>query len=164
MLHRVLAAVADAAPRVVVGPPSLPLPPATVRTREEPPGGGPVPAAMAGLAQVQPHVDQVALLAADLPLLTPDAVTSLRQAVGEGDGAVFVDDAGHRQWLCGVWRTAALRRALSAATPTGGSLRAALGGLAVTDVRAGPGLPPWFDCDTEADLRVVEEWTDGDAG
>lgn len=172
MLHRVLAAVADATARVVVGAPSVPLPPGTLLTREDPPGGGPVPAAAAGLARVGPDVDQVALLAADLPLLTPAAIAALRQAVAADDGAVFVDQTGRRQWLCGVWRTAPLRQALAdalCATPSGGSLRSALGGLAVTEVRAGPnqpgsGLPPWFDCDTEDDLRVVKEWTDGDAG
>jgi molybdenum cofactor guanylyltransferase len=171
MVHRVLAAVADATPRVVVGPAGLPLPPGTVRIQEEPPGGGPVPAAAAGLAEVGPDVDRVALLAADLPLLTVAAIATLRAAVADSDGAVFVDSAGQRQWLCGVWRTWPLRRTLTAAlaaTPTGGSLRAALGGLVVTEVCAAVpaerGLPPWFDCDTEDDLRVVERWTDGDAG
>ena len=165
MLHRVLAAVADAAPRVVVGPPGLPLPPGTVRTQERPPGGGPVPATAAGLAQVPAGIPYVALLAADLPVLTTAAVTALRRALaGTGaDGAVFVDDTGRRQWLCGVWRAAPLREALSGGRA--GALGAVLGGLAVTGVRAERGVPPpWFDCDTDADLRIVEEWVDGDAG
>jgi molybdenum cofactor guanylyltransferase len=166
MLHRVLAAVGDASPRVVVGPPGLALPPGTVRTQERPPGGGPVPAAAAGLAAAGTEVREVALLAADLPLLDPAAVATLRAALSRtgGDGAVFVDGEGRRQWLCGVWRGAALRQALATA-PAGGSLRGALGGLTVTEVRSDrDGPPPWFDCDTEADLRVVARWVDGDDG
>src|SRR3712207_8857614 len=45
----VLAAVADAAQRIVVGPPQ-PAPADVLVVREEPPGGGPVAALRAGLA------------------------------------------------------------------------------------------------------------------
>ncbi|MEV7351905.1 NTP transferase domain-containing protein [Micromonospora chalcea] len=80
MLHRVLAAVADADQRIVVGP-SVPLPDGVRTTREEPPGGGPVAAIAAGLALLDPGTTTVALLAADLPLLTAAAVTELRHAL-----------------------------------------------------------------------------------
>ena len=52
MLTRVLAAVHDADPRIVVGrvPPDLPV--HVHSTSEEPPGGGPVAAASAGLTLV----------------------------------------------------------------------------------------------------------------
>ena len=53
MRDRVLAAVAAAAPRVLVGP-SVLAPPDVRVTREEPPGGGPVAAVSAGLALLRP--------------------------------------------------------------------------------------------------------------
>ena len=167
LLHRVLAAVSDADPRVVVGP-STPAPPAGVlRTREEPAGGGPVAATAAGLALVPPDVTFVALLAADLPFLDHAAVTALRAAAeGPAEGAVYEDGTGRRQWLCGVWRAAALRARL-AALPGGGagtSLRALFDGATVARLRHPPDHPqppPWFDCDTEADLRRAARWAEG---
>jgi molybdopterin-guanine dinucleotide biosynthesis protein A len=49
MLDRVLAAVADATPRIVVGPAELAVPPGVIRISEHPPGGGPVAALAAAL-------------------------------------------------------------------------------------------------------------------
>lgn len=165
MLHRVLDAVADAAPRIVVGPPELPLPAGMARTQEEPPGGGPVAATAAGLALVPADVPEVALLAADLPLLTAGAVGQLREAARAPGlaGAVFVDGTGRPQWLCGVWHTGALRTRLAtfAGDPVGAPLHRLLGDLpAALLTTAGPGPPPWWDCDTEADLRQLEGWSD----
>src|SRR4051795_13298015 len=51
MLTPGLTAVDGAAPRVVVGP-SQPVPAGVRLVREQPPGGGPVPALAAGLAAV----------------------------------------------------------------------------------------------------------------
>jgi molybdopterin-guanine dinucleotide biosynthesis protein A len=181
MLHRVLAAVAGARPRVVVGPATLPVPAEVVRTLERSPGGGPVPAIAAGLALVPPEVGYLALLAADLPLLTAAAVGRLRAAAAaEGvDGAVYLDRAGRPQWLCGVWRTAALRARLGAgpADLAGVPVHRLLSGLVVTPlVDPGPGPPPWWDCDTDQQLRraeemvvtepmaTLEEWTAAAAG
>lgn len=157
MLHRVLDAAADARPRVVVGPADLPLPDGVDRTQERPPGGGPAAAAAAGLALVPAGTPHVALLAADLPFLTAEAVALLREAasVDGADGAVLVDDADRPQWLCGVWRTAALVAGLGAGSH-GTALRTVLEPLRIVRVRAAAGegrLPPWYDCDTEADLR-----------
>lgn len=182
MLHRVLAAVADASPRVVVGPAGLALPHGVLLTREHPPGGGPVAAAAAGLELVGEGTQIVALLAADLPLLTASAVAALRDALRERgvDGACYLDEGGRRQLLCGAWRLASLRAALHRldgerlrASPadrdglssgrgeglSGASMRTLLAGLTVVGVSwAQPGPPPWFDCDTDADLRRAEEW------
>lgn len=167
MLHRVLAAVAAAEPRIVVGA-AGPVPPDVRVTREEPPGGGPVAATRAGLALLDPGTATVALLAADLPLLTAGAVDDLlRQLDGSTvDGACYVDGDGRRQQLCGVWRVAALRAALDRlAVQRGGTLdgapvRAVLAGLTVREVAwSGSGPPPWFDCDTDEDVRRAEEWT-----
>jgi molybdenum cofactor guanylyltransferase len=167
MVRRVLDAVSDATPRVVVGPATADLPPDVVLTREHPPGAGPVAAAAAGMALLGPATASVALLAADLPLLTPGAIRALRRglASGSADGACYADESGRLQVLCGVWRAVALRRALArlsaerGATLTGASVQALVAGLAVAPVRwAGQGLPPWFDCDTDEDLRRAEEW------
>ena len=150
MLHTVLAAVADAEPRVVVGPPQ-PVPPGVVLTRETPPGGGPVPALRAGLAAVPGDV--VVVLAGDLPFLTAGLVTALRERL-TGDGVLVVDETGRDQLLLGAWRTEVLRAAVAGAGgPT--SLRSVLAPLAVRRYRppVPPGGPaPWTDCDTPADL------------
>lgn len=185
MRDRVLAAVVDARPRVLVGPADGV--PADVRvTREDPPGGGPVAAAAAGLALLDPDTELVALLAADLPMLTRSALGDLLghlasqqaqvdprvanavsgpKAEQRLDGACFVDGDGRRQSLCGVWRVPALRAGLDRLTvERGGSLsgapvRALLAGLVTREVPwSGDGPPPWFDCDTDEDVRRAEEW------
>jgi molybdopterin-guanine dinucleotide biosynthesis protein A len=154
MLAAVLAAVADAEPRVVVGPPQ-PVPAGVVVLREEPPGGGPVAAMRAGLARVD--ADAVAVLAGDLPFLTGAVVAQLRgqlAADAATDGVLVVDGAGRDQLLLGVWRTAALRAVLAGA-PAHAPVRRVVAALAVTRVRppVEPGRPaPWTDCDTPADL------------
>jgi molybdopterin-guanine dinucleotide biosynthesis protein A len=150
MLAAVLAAVDDAARRVVVGP-RQPVPDDVVLVREEPPGGGPVAALRAGLAEVS--TDVVALLAGDLPFLTPALIAQLRERL-TGDGVLVVDEGGRDQWLLGVWRTAALHAAVSGTSgPT--SLRKVLAPL--SPLRLRPAVeagqpPPWLDCDTPADL------------
>ncbi|MDG4774240.1 NTP transferase domain-containing protein [Solwaraspora sp. WMMD792] len=178
MRDRVLAAVAGADPRVVVGPLADP-PPGVLAVREEPPGAGPVAATAAGLAALAEAAGRtgpaafaepaglVALLAGDLPLLTADAVDLLTRTVRAGgvDGALYVDATGRRQLLCGVWRTGRLRAAVDrlAARRGGGlvgaSMRALFGGLSVAEVTwSGAGPPPWFDCDTDQDVRQAREW------
>ncbi|WP_338090462.1 molybdenum cofactor guanylyltransferase [Planosporangium thailandense] len=186
MLRRVLDAVADAAPRVVVGPARSGLPADVVQAREHPPGGGPVAALAAGLATLVAGSGQVAgsgeaagsgkaagsgevagfvaVLAADLPFLTAAEIGALRRAAATGglDGAVLVDAEGRQQWLCGVWRTAALRdRVAELDPPAGRSMRALMSGLRVrgVDHPATAFPPPWYDCDTEDDYRRAEEWT-----
>jgi molybdopterin-guanine dinucleotide biosynthesis protein A len=150
MLESVLAAAAGATARIVVGPPQ-PVPDGVLVVREQPPGGGPVAALRAGLTPVE--TDVVAVLAADLPFLTP-AVLGLLLGRLQRDGVLVVDDSGHDQLLLGVWRTAALRRVLTGpAGPT--SMRRLLAPLSVDRVRpaAEEGRPPpWIDCDTPADL------------
>lgn len=180
MLHRVLDAVADADQRIVVGS-SGPVPQGARTTREEPPGGGPVAATAAGLALLDPGTTTVAVLAADLPLLTPAAVAELRRALAAGPAdahpagrsdvptpalSCYVDGDGRRQHLCAVWRVPALRTALDRlAAARGGSLdgapvRGLLAGVAVREVSwSASGPPPWFDCDTDEDVRRAEEWT-----
>jgi molybdopterin-guanine dinucleotide biosynthesis protein A len=80
------------------------------------------------------------------------------------DGAVYRDADGRRQMLCGVWRAAALRRAIdhvcaTRGTVEGASAREMFEPLNVAEVSwRRPGPPPWFDCDTDDDLRTAEEW------
>jgi molybdopterin-guanine dinucleotide biosynthesis protein A len=158
MVQRVLAATqaAGAASSVVVGPVRAGLPVGVPVVREEPPGGGPVAAAAAGLAALADHHDVVALLAGDLPWLTAEAIERLVNALGPKDGAVFVDQDGRRQVLCGVWRIGALRDAIRRMDDTnGGSMRRLTEGLDVVEVRWEGDRPPYFDCDTEDDLRRV---------
>lgn len=211
MLARVLAAVVGAEPRIVVGPVPVGLPAGVRVTRERPAGAGPVAAIAAGLALVDPDVEMVAVLAADLPLITAEALAALRETLRgrpAADGALFRDENGRRQLLCGVWRTAALRSAAQrvlaepvtaepvavepgvaepiaaepiaaepfAAEPAevvglrsdpppprpgrGVPVRTLLDGLTIEELswpHAGP--PPWFDCDTDVDLRRAQEWT-----
>ncbi|RIW42216.1 bifunctional protein IspD/ispF [Micromonospora endophytica] len=206
MRERVLAEVADASPRILVGP--GPAPQGVRLTREVPPGGGPVAAIAAGLALLDTTtpvrldtatpaaldtatpavldtatpavldtaaptaldvgVPAVVVLAADLPLLTRSAVGELLRQLDEPpgvDGVCFVDGTGRRQTLCGVWRPWALRAAVDRLVRqrggelAGAPLRELLAGLAVREVTwSGGGPPPWFDCDTERDVRRAEEW------
>jgi molybdopterin-guanine dinucleotide biosynthesis protein A len=159
MLESVLAAVADAVQRVVVGPPQ-PVPEGVVVVREQPPGGGPVAALRAGLAHVD--ADVVAVLAGDLPFLSSELVHDLRIRL-TGDGVLVVDDTGRDQLLLGIWRTATLRRALPQ-SPAHVPLRRVLAPLAVRRLRPpvpDGGPPPWTDCDTPADLARARAWAGG---
>ncbi len=188
MIDRVLAALAGSVPSgdvsvgsvainasiIVVGPSELALPGIVgvahpsliIRVQESPPGGGPV--AGLGAAFATPEVaasDIVVIVGGDQPVLTNADVTRLVDAIDD-DGAVYVDDDGRAQWLCGAWRTAALSERLDAyATDhnglVNGSLRSLFGPMRYAEVSPqteDSGLPPFFDCDTEDDIRRVEEW------
>lgn len=155
LLDRVLSAVSDASPRIVVGP-DQPLPYGVQATREDPPGGGPVAALGAGLSLVPSIVDWVAVLAADLPFLASAEVLALRTAAVV-DGAVLVDDQGRDQYLAGVWRVSSLVAALP--DPPGGSMRHLLSTLDYARVARAVEPAPWFDCDDPEDLRRAERWS-----
>jgi molybdopterin-guanine dinucleotide biosynthesis protein A len=151
MLSTVLTALDGAAPRVVVGP-AQPVPAGVLVVREAPPGGGPVPALVAGLAAAG-DAEVVAVLAADLPFVTRGLIMALRERL-TGDGVLVVDDTGRDQLLLGMWRAAVLRAATAGAPPHT-PLRAVLSPLAVRRYRPvlQPGAPPpWTDCDTPAEL------------
>ena len=162
MLAAVLAAVADADRRVVVGPPQ-PVPEDVVLIRERPPGGGPVAALRAGLPEVP--TDVVVLLAGDLPFLTAAVVRELRERL-TGDGVLVVDDTGRDQLLLGAWRTGPLRAAVAGvAGPV--PLRRVLAPMTAQRFRprVDPGTPPpWLDCDTPADLARARRLAEGTHG
>jgi molybdopterin-guanine dinucleotide biosynthesis protein A len=167
MIERVLAAVAPAGDRVVVvGPPDLATAGAVRTIREHPPGGGPVAAIGAAFDAFGVDLaDVVTIVGGDLPLLTAAAVGELTDTASHGrvDGAVYVDASGRRQWLCGAWRAAAVADRLAEMVDnrgdlSGAALRDLFGPLAVAEVRRDDDPPPWFDCDTEDDIRRAEEW------
>jgi molybdopterin-guanine dinucleotide biosynthesis protein A len=156
LLVRVLAAVPEARPAIVVGPPMLRavLPGDIDLVQEEPPGGGPVAAIRAGLGLVPPAVLEVAVLAGDLPFVTAAVVSRLRRALSHCDVALLTDSGGRRQYLLGVWRTHALRAALSHIR--GAAVRDLMTAVRVAEVAPGPGQP-WFDCDTPEDLATARD-------
>ena len=138
----------DAVPRavvVVVGP-LRDLPESTRQVTEDPPGSGPAAAAAAGVAALPALADDalVAVLAADLPGITPATVERLAMAVrSDGNpagrapaGSVLVDAEGRRQYLVGVFRLGPLLAAARAADWAGQSVRALLGPLIDVEVAA----------------------------
>ena len=151
-----VAGAVQTAERMVLVGPSRPELPSAICVREDPPGGGPVPALRAGLACVRSP--WVAMLAADLPFLRPSHVERLRASAG-AVGAVLADTDGRPQWLAGVWRTSSLAGALAAYG--GSSLRGLMRPLDPVLVRPSPGERPWYDCDTPSDVdeasRMIEE-------
>ncbi len=171
LLDRVLAACPAAGATVVVGPRRPTARPVTW-TREQPPGGGPLAALGAGVRHTTSGL--VTVLAADLPFVTPLAVTALLAALpDDADGVLYTDPAGRDQPLLAVYRGEPLRReiALLAAEYDG------LGGLPVRLLTAqlrmarlaDPGGTTTFDTDTWQDLagararirehgRVLNEW------
>ncbi|GAB3119496.1 NTP transferase domain-containing protein [Streptomyces calidiresistens] len=179
LLDRVLTACPDAVETVVVGPPRPTCRP--VRwTREDPPGGGPLPALEAGLREVR--TPRMLLLAADLPFLTRKALHPLLDfPVDDGPDApralILTDPDGRDQPLVGAYRTESVRQALAViaaspgphGTPPGSLRDRPLRTLLETlSVRRLPG-PPCPDCDTRGDLaaarerirehgRVMDEW------
>ncbi|HCT75641.1 MAG TPA: hypothetical protein DGG94_16185 [Micromonosporaceae bacterium] len=158
MLHRVLGAVADADPIVVVGPSDLDSQlSGALRTREEPPGGGPVAAIAAGM-KLCGEAERIAVVAGDLPFLTAEALAELRG----GGCAVYLDDDGRRQPMVAMWEAGALRSALAQVHPRDCSMKDLLAAVDVAEVRW-PGAdlskkPPWYDCDTPEALREAEKW------
>jgi molybdopterin-guanine dinucleotide biosynthesis protein A len=114
LLDRVLAACAGAESVAVVGPAREVRFP-VVFTREDPPGGGPVPALAAGMAVGS--ADLVAVFAADLPFLDRPAVEALRRALAAepaADAVLFTDAHGKEQPLAAIYRRSALAEALAA--------------------------------------------------
>ncbi|WP_017604342.1 molybdenum cofactor guanylyltransferase [Nocardiopsis alkaliphila] len=153
LLEHVVAAVRDHAPHAhvtVVGPRRRR--PRAHYVREDPPGGGPVPALRTGLARVR--APWFVLLAADLPYLRAHHLVALEAAVGndgsrQASGAVSVDTSGRPQWLTGLWHTVTVRAAL--AEYSGRSLHKLLRPLDPVHVALGTGSGN-FDVDTPEDL------------
>ncbi len=165
LLRRALDAVRGCAPVTVVAgvlDPALEV----EWVREDPPFSGPAAALAAALAAWAGRDEEPAwtfVLACDLP--HPDAaVAALRTAAlpDEADGVCLVDDEGRPQWLAGLYRVAAVRRAVDTLPDAarGASMRALLGDL--TLVRVPAGSDAISDIDTWQDLEVArmraESW------
>jgi molybdopterin-guanine dinucleotide biosynthesis protein A len=164
ILERMLAATEGATSRVVVGarpPEAGPLPEGVLQVLEDPPGSGPARSVQAGLAAVPADCDRVAILGGDLPFLTSEALRQLQQYASEGGpehGALFCDNAGRRQWLCGLWPAEPVRRNAAEVEP-GAPARLLFDGIEVETItweQESP--PPWFDCDTPEDLAQARTW------
>lgn len=104
VIHTVTA-VAD--PVVVAAGPSQPVPGGVRVIRDERPGEGPLPALVGALALVKTTYTLV--LACDLPLLRPGALSLLVELCKGWEGAVPVVN-GRRLPTCAVFETAALER------------------------------------------------------
>ena len=150
LLDIALAAVAAARQVVVVGP--VDVPDGVVRTREDPPFGGPVAGTEAGFAALPGHASWTLLLACDLP----GAELAVRQLLStepapEHDGACLLDAGGRRQWLLGCYRTEALAARLAdRGDPPLTAMYHLLDPLNLLGVTASPGCVD--DVDTPSDV------------
>lgn len=153
LLEHALSATRPAEETVVVG---LPVPTSRpVRwTREDPPGGGPAAATLAGLDALAARPELVCVLAVDMPRFTAGTLDRLVHALvthPEADVACLVDGGERRQWLAAVYRYDALAGARPADPETehGLSIRRLLTPLAVL------GVPAVGD-----EARDVDTWDD----
>ena len=111
MLDRVLAASAPCCEELVVVGPARSTAFDRVRfTIEADPGGGPVPAVAAGLAQL-PEAEVVVVLAVDLPLVGPEHVDILLAGLDDGiiEAVAAVDHRGRPNPLLAAYRAGVLR-------------------------------------------------------
>jgi molybdopterin-guanine dinucleotide biosynthesis protein A len=149
LLDRVLDAAAEAERIVAVGPTRPTTRPVTW-TRESPPGGGPVAALAAGLAETASEI--VVVLAVDLPGITVDTIRSVVSAVDD-DGALLVDDSGHDQTLAAAYRRDALVARLDAFGEVAGvALRDVVAGMSLQRV---PAAAAARDLDTWDDVAAA---------
>lgn len=100
LLEHALDAVLDASEVVVVGEPVPTLRPVTF-TRESPRYGGPVAALLTGRDALLRRTSVLAVLAVDMPRVTPYTFRRLLEAAAGHDGAFLADPDGRRQ-LAGV--------------------------------------------------------------
>jgi molybdopterin-guanine dinucleotide biosynthesis protein A len=142
--------VLDAFPRgtmvVVVGP-TRGTDRTVAWTREDPAGGGPVAALLAGLARTTSA--RVAVAAVDHPFLTRTTYGRLADAAEGHDGAIAVDAEGREQYLVGVFTAERLTSALMGRR----AMKDAISELdlaRVVDVRAS------FDIDTRDELMEAQ--------
>lgn len=172
LLELTLAAVRGALRAVVVGPQLGGLPPEVLGCREDPPFAGPAAAIAAGLSALAGAGEQAGnspaaltlVLACDMPRVA--AAVSTLLAAGEegntgvpagGDGVMAVSSDGRTQPLVGLYRTAALQRAVDDAARRnaleGGSVFALLASLELRKVPVPPGSTD--DVDTWDDASAL---------
>ena len=158
LLEHVLSALAEVPEVVVVGDELVTSRPVTF-LREDPAEGGPAAGLLAGLGGFPRPPRLVVVLAVDMPRVTSATVRRLVEAVdvdGDSDGALLIDEGGRHQYLCAVYRTAAL---LTAAPPLeeqhGLPMKRLVDGLRLVEVSALAGESR--DVDTWDDLLELRE-------
>lgn len=148
VLDHVLGGLPEQWPVVLVGAPRPSVRADATWTVEDPPGGGPLAAVAAGVAEVRTAL--VVVVAGDMPhaaVAVPRLVAALDGAP-EAAAAVTVDDEGRANPLLAAYRTAELRAAL--AGEVDGRPARQLLRLSHTEVRViGEGA---VDIDTPTDL------------
>lgn len=112
LLDATVTSVAGLADPVIVVGPERPLTHDVQWTREEPSGGGPCAALIAGLALVPDGVTHLAVLAGDAPA-GGDAVEALLRVIDDAAAAVVLDDTGREQPMTAVYRVDTLRGVLA---------------------------------------------------
>ncbi|MEV7429613.1 NTP transferase domain-containing protein [Nocardioides sp. NPDC092400] len=160
LLAHALDAVVDAAEVVVVGDPVPTERPVTF-TREDPRYGGPVAALLTGRDALLRRTPTLAVLAVDMPHVTPRTIRRLHEAAQGRDGAALVDPDGRRQLalVLDVARLDAVRPGRE--EQHGAALHRLLEPL---DLAAVPTEGREHrDLDTWADLRELREQGDDDA-
>lgn len=127
--------------------------------QEDPAGGGPVAAVDAGLAMIS--TEFVALVATDMPFAATvihELANSLESSI---DGLVPIDAEGVPQTLCAIYRTSALRNALTTlGSPQGRSMRSLTALLQLREIELSASLKSrLLDIDTPEELQqaITEE-------
>jgi molybdopterin-guanine dinucleotide biosynthesis protein A len=157
LLERSLEALLDIDEVVVVGEPVPTSRPVTF-TREDPAGGGPAAGLLAGLRAFPRTPTWLVVLAVDMPGVTTATVRRVTSGQRR-DGALLVDDEGHRQPLCAVYVTAALVANRPPYEEEHGlPLHRLLDGLDLGEVPA-EGIES-RDVDSWADLRELRQYLD----
>lgn len=112
LLELTVTGVADEADPVIVVGPERDFGREVIWTREEPPGGGPCAALIAGVACLPEGITHVAVLAGDAPA-GGAAVSALRQVIDDAAAAVVTDSAGREQPMTAVYAVGPLKAALA---------------------------------------------------
>jgi molybdopterin-guanine dinucleotide biosynthesis protein A len=113
LLDVTVAGVAQVADPVVVVGPQRSLGADVVWAREDPPGGGPCAALIAGVAYLPDDVTHVAVLAGDAPV-GGLAVEALRRVIDDAAAAVVTDPAGREQPMTAIYAVEPLKGVLAA--------------------------------------------------
>jgi molybdopterin-guanine dinucleotide biosynthesis protein A len=154
LLAHALEAVVDAAEVVVVGPQAWADRPVTFVV-EDPRHGGPVAGLMTGVESLLRRTPWLAVLAVDMPRVTPSTFRRLREAAEGHDGAVLVDPEGRRQPVLVVDRARLEAVAPDREARHDAALHRLLGRLDLVEV-ASVGVEH-RDIDTWADLRDLAD-------
>ncbi|MGA0980361.1 MAG: molybdenum cofactor guanylyltransferase, partial [Candidatus Nanopelagicales bacterium] len=112
LLEATIASLGEVAEPIIVVGPERPVARDVIWAREDPPGGGPCAALIAGVAHVPEGVTHVAVLAGDAPT-GGRAIPALRQVIDDAAAAVVTDSAGREQPMTAVYAVRPLREALA---------------------------------------------------